>query len=136
MSDLSVREVDSIRDAEKIIFDPEIYERIRVEGFELKKLPTENCIYIGGYLKGEIIALMVYYVREKYTTCHPYILKRYRGKFGVSFVRESFKMRPRDILYTNISQGFPKVVKFAEYFGFKYFGQRIDGDSIYCRVWG
>lgn len=131
MSDLSVRKVDSIRDAEKIIFDPEIYERIRVEGFELKELPTENCIYIGGYLKGEIIALMVYYVREKYTTCHVHVLKAHRARLSVKFGRESLLLRPCDVLYTNIPPKYTKVIKFAEFFGFKYIGRAKDGDGIY-----
>jgi len=131
MSSLSVREVDSIHDAEKIIFDPEIYDRIRIDGFELKELPVKNCIYIGGYLKDEIIAVMVYYVREKYTTCHVHVLKAHRARLAVKFGRVSLLLRPCDALYTNIPPEYTDVIKFAEYFGFKYIGLANNGSGIY-----
>tara|TARA_R110000796_G_scaffold214800_1_gene330728 strand:- start:6367 stop:6786 length:420 start_codon:yes stop_codon:yes gene_type:complete len=131
MTKLYVKETSNLEEVKKVIFDPEIYERIRVEGVEVKELPVDNTTYIAGYVDGEIIAVMVYYRRKNYTTCHPHVLANCRGKYGVKFVRESFKLRPRDILYTNISPRFPEVIKFAEYFGFKYIGQLSNKDKLY-----
>lgn len=131
MSNLTVKETTNFNDIEKIIFDPEIYERIRIKGFEPEELPRENATYIGGYLKGEIIAVMVYYKRTNYTTCHVHVLKAHRARLAVKFGRESLLLRPCNVLYTNIPPQYTDVIKFAEYFGFKYVGRRYDGDNMY-----
>lgn len=119
-----------ISDAEKIIFDPEIYNRIKIDGVEVKELPTKNAIYVGGYLDGEIVSLMMYYIRNKYTTCHVHVLKSHRARLAVKFGRESLLMRPCNALYTNIPSNFPDVIKFAEHFGFKYIGL-VNGQRLY-----
>ena len=126
-----VRETADIEEVKKIVFDPEIYERISVEGIDNPDLPTDNVIYIGGYLDGEIIALMVYYIRENYTTCHVHVLRAHRAMFAVKFGRESLKLRPCDTLFTNIPPFFPEVIKFAEHFGFKRIKELSSGDFLY-----
>tara|TARA_R110000772_G_scaffold107621_4_gene210150 strand:+ start:46 stop:465 length:420 start_codon:yes stop_codon:yes gene_type:complete len=131
MNDFLVKKTTNFNEIEKIIFDPEIYERIKIKGFELKELPRENTTYIGGYLKDEIIAVMVYYRRKNYTTCHVHVLKAHRARLAVKFGRESLLLRPCNVLYTNIPPKFPEVIKFAESFGFKYVGRAKSGDGIY-----
>ena len=123
MINFVVKETKNTSEIEKIIFDNEIYDRIKIEGIEVKKLPIKNTIYIGGYLNDEIIAVMVYYRRTKYTTCHIHVLKAHRARLAARFGWESLLMRPCNVLYTNIPSKFPEVIKFAEHFGFKYVGE-------------
>lgn len=125
-----VKKVENFDDVITILSDDEISYRIGSRGMDFSLLPSENSVYIGGYLDGEIIALMVYYIRDKYTTCHVHVLKAHRARLAVKFGRESLKLRPCDVLYTNIPPKFSDVIKFAEHFGFKYIG-KINGESLY-----
>lgn len=122
--------IASVSDAEKIIFDPEIYGRIKVDGIEVKELPTKNIIYVGGYIDDEIVALSVYYMRDKYTTFHLYVLEDFRAKMAVTFMKRSIVFSPTSVLYTNIKKGFPEVERFAKYFNFKFIGC-IGEDNLY-----
>ncbi len=125
-----VKEIFDIKEAEKVLFDPEIYERIKVSN-DKPELPTENTRYIGGYLKGEIFGVIVYYKRKQYTTCHIQVLKAHRAASAVKFGRMALKLSQTKVLFTNVPRRFPDVIRFVKYFQFKQVG--TCGDSLIFR---
>ena len=116
-----------MEDIEKIIFDDEIYERIKISE-DKPQLPTKNTRYIGGYLGDEIIAIMVYYKRKKYTTCHMQVLKAHRAALAVKFGRMALKFSDVKTLFTNVPRRFTDVIRFVKYFNFKQIG--INGEEL------
>lgn len=120
-----IKEIFDIKEVEKVLFDPEIYERIRVNN-EKPTLPTKNTRYIGGYLKGEIFGVIVYYKRKKYTTCHIQVLKAHRAALAVKFGRMALKLSQTKVLFTNVPRRFPDVIRFVKYFKFKQVGTTND----------
>lgn len=117
-----VKEISDEREIKKILFDPEIYDRIKI-GDSLPEIPFKNCRYIAGYHEGEIFGVMLYHKRKSYTTCHIHVLKKHRPKLAVKFGKEAIKMRCTDTLYTNIPSGFNDVARFARHFGFVFTGK-------------
>ena len=122
-----VKEIFDLEEIGKIFFDPEIYERIRV-GEVKPELPTKNTRYIGGYLEDELIGVIVYYKRKKYTTCHIQVLKAHRAASAVKFGRMALKLSKTKVLFTNVPRRFPDVIRFVKYFNFKHVAN--DGDSL------
>ena len=114
----------SPQEASIILFDAEIWERIKVVD-EKPELPTDNTIYIGGYVNGKLIGVMVYYKRPDRVTCHIHVLKDYRAKYGIEFGKESLKLSPSKTLFTNIPENYGDVKRFAEYFNFKQIGKAL-----------
>ncbi len=111
---------ENIDDIERVLLDPEIYDRIKVDGIVNVQISAiKGCTYVAGYDNGEIFALMLYYKRNTYTTCHVHVLKTHRAKLAVKFCRKALKLRPDNVLYTNIPNKYPDVIRFARYFGFK-----------------
>ena len=113
-----VKEISDKKEIEKVLFDPEIYERIKISDIK-PELPTDNTRYIAGYYKGELIGIVVYYVRKEFTTCHIQVLKAHRAALAVKFARMALKLTDAKVLYTNIPKKFEDVVRFAKYFDFK-----------------
>jgi hypothetical protein len=122
---LIVKEISDREEIEKIFFDPEIYERIKISE-EKPDLPTDNTKYIGGYHKGELIGIVVYYVRKEFTTCHIQVLKAHRAALAVKFARMALKLTDAKVLYTNIPKKFEDVIRFAKYFDFKLLEEKND----------
>ena len=122
-----VRETSNIDDVKKIIFDPEIYERIKI-GDSKPELTTKNTRYIGAYLNNEIIGVLVYYTRKNYTTCHIQVLKAHRAALAVKFGRIALGFSHSEVLFTNAPKQFTDVIRFIKYFNFKKIGS--DGDSL------
>ena len=116
---------------ESVLFDPEIYERIKVSN-DKPELPTKNTRYIAGYHEGELIGIMVYYKRKKYTTCHIQVLKAHRAALAVKFGRMALKLSKTKVLFTNVPARFPDVIRFVKYFKFKLVGSK-DNDLIFKR---
>jgi len=112
------------------MFDPEIYDRIKISE-DKPELPVENVRYIGGYLQGELIGVIVYYRRKKYTTCHIQVLKAHRAALAVKFGRMALKLSKTNVLFTNIPKRFTDVIRFVQYFNFKQVA--INGDSLIFR---
>ena len=125
-----VKEIFDLKEVEKIMFDPEIYDRIKISE-DKPKLPTENVRYIGGFLQGELIGVIVYYRRKRYTTCHIQVLKAHRAALAVKFGRMALKLSETNVLFTNIPKRFPDVIRFVKFFKFKQVA--IDGDSLIFR---
>lgn len=126
-----VKEIYDLKEIQKVLFDPEIYERIKVSD-DKPELPTKNTQYIAGYHKGELIGIMVYYKRKKHTTCHIQVLKAHRAALAVTFGRMALKLSESEILFTNIPKKFKDVIRFTEYFDFKLVGEK-NGQLIYRR---
>ena len=126
-----VKEIDDLKEIDKVMRDPEIQSRVNENNIDFE-LPTENTRYIAGYHKGELIGVMVYYKRKKYTTCHIQVIKTHRAALAVTFGRMALKLSESKTLYTNIPEKFKDVQRFAKHFDFKLVGTK-DDSLIYKR---
>ena len=117
-----VRETTNLSEIKKIMLDPEIYGRVKVDNLEAN-ITLDDALYIGGYVNGEIMAIMVYYKGINETTCHVQVLKSHRAALAVKFGRMALELRCDDILYTTIPSRYPDVIRFCKYFGFKSVGK-------------
>lgn len=117
-----VKEIDDLEEVEKILFNPEIYERIRASDED--KLPIQGARYIAGYDNGEIFAIMLY-IKRQVTTCHIQVLQTHRAAHAVKFAKKALELREDNILYTNIPDKYPDVIRFAQHFGFNHVDKNI-----------
>ena len=124
-----IKEITS-SEAEAVLFEPEIWERIKVSD-EKPKLPDKNTIYLGGFIDRQLFGVVIYYIKEKITTCHIQVIKKYRG-LAVEFGKKALMLSPSKVLYTNIPNKYKDVAKFAKYFGFLPIRQ-IQNQIIYRR---
>lgn len=125
-----VKEIFDLKEVEKVVFDDEIYNRIKVSN-DKPTLPTKDTCYIGGYLKDEIIGVIVYYKRKNFTTCHIHVLKAHRAALAVKFGRMALKLSKSKVLFTNVPRRFPDVIRFVKYFKFKQVA--ANGDCLIFR---
>ena len=116
---LVVRETVDLNEIKKVMLDPEIYGRVKVDN-KKADITLDNALYIGGYVNGEIVAVMVYYKQIDVTTCHVQVLKSHRAALAVKFGKMALELRCDDILYTTIPSRYPDVIRFSKHFGFKY----------------
>lgn len=113
-----VQETKNMREIESVILDDEIYNRINCDGFD-RELPTD-AKYIGCYVAGKIVGVGMYHYVNNLNICHMHILKDYRKSIGLEFGREALKHSPERMVYTNIPEVFPRIMKYVEKLGFKY----------------
>lgn len=79
---------------------------------------NEKYLYVGGYCKGEIIALMVYHKEDGKNFCHVQVLPEHRENHALEFGERSLMFRGNDDLYAVIPNIYKNVLKFADLFGF------------------
>ncbi len=105
------------KEAEAVMLDKEILERVVCDGADATKLP-QNAMYIGGFEGIKLFGVFMY-LHVGVWTCHMHILKEFRGKYGVRFGKKALEYSPDTVLFTNIPEAFKEVIKYAKYFGFK-----------------
>lgn len=89
--------------------------------------------FVGGYVDGKIIALMVYHDFRDGLKCHIQVLPQFRDLFAVEFGNRSLTFRDKSkMLYCEIDDKFKNVIKFAKSFGFKDFEK--NGSSNIMRL--
>lgn len=86
-----------------------------LESFEPK---LEGRKYIAGFVKGEIIGLVVYCYHSTGTMIHIMVKPKYRSRYAGLLAKKALQDRAGTI-YTEIPDLYPNVIKFAESFGFK-----------------
>ncbi len=118
-----VKETVNREDIEAILLHPEIYDTIADDSCpsaENFKAPIDcDHKYIGGYLEGEIIAVMVYHKYLEGNKCHIQVLPKFREDYAVYFGQQSLLFRGNDTLYAEIPSLYENVLAFAKRFGFE-----------------
>jgi len=90
-------------------------------------IPFDGYQYVGGYLRGEIIALMVYHCYKDGSICHVQVLPEHRQKHAQKFGEQSLLFRGTQPLYAEIPSNYQNVLDFAYSFGFKVIDMVDDG---------
>mgnify|MGYP001828913435 CR=1 FL=1 len=78
--------------------------------------------YYAGSANGELVGVAGYRYREDGTIYHPVVKPEHRGKYAAVFVSMTLA-ESEGTIYTEIADCYPKVIKFAEKFGFEVIGR-------------
>lgn len=116
-----VKETTNMDEIKSIIFHPTIHPHIEDDDNKVTDLPVKDSKYIGCYVDDKIVGVGMFHKVEGLTVCHMHLLKEHRKTIGVEFGLEAIKLRPDDILYTNVDETFPNIMKYVELLGFKPF---------------
>ena len=120
-------DIDEIR---SILCNPAIYDTITDDNSPLAKdfKPpiNDDYLYIGGYVKGNIIALMVYHKYLDGNKCHVQVLPDFRRKHAKDFGEQSLLFRGTLPLYAVIPDLYQNVLDFALFFGFKIIDKKLN----------
>jgi hypothetical protein len=74
---------------------------------------NDEYLYIGGYVKGEIIALMVYHKYLNGNECHVQVLPKHRKEHAIKFGEQALEFRGTLPLYAEIPSLYKNVLDFA-----------------------
>lgn len=124
-----VKKTTDIDDIKSILCNPAIYDTITEDNSPLAEDFTpvfEDHLYIGGYVKGEIIALMVYHKHLDGNKCHVQVLPEFRKEYALKFGEQSLLFRGNSPLYAVIPDLYKNVLEFAKHFGFKVIDKKIN----------
>jgi hypothetical protein len=128
VTDLIVKETIDESEMRAILCNPVIYDTIAsdecpaINEFEI---PFDNHRYIGGFVNGEIIALMVYHTYKDGNKCHVQVLPEHRKEYGQKFGEQSLMYRGTQPLYAEIASLYQNVLDFALTFGFETVDKKI-----------
>lgn len=110
-------------DIESILKHPQIYGTITDDNSPATddcEIPiNDDYQYIGGYVNGEIIAIMVYHKYKDGNKCHVQVLPEYRKEYALQFGEQSLLFRGTQPLYAEIPSLYKNVLDFAFRFGFE-----------------
>ena len=118
-----VKETTSIDDIKAVLCNPSIYDVITgdscpdVEDFEPPV--DDKHLYVGGYVYGEIAALMVYHSYLDGNKCHVQVLPEYRREHAINFGQQALMFRGIVPLYAEIPSLYKNVLNFALLNNFK-----------------
>lgn len=112
-----VKEIDNVEDIKAILCQGAIYECItddecpHVDNFEP---PTDQeYLYVGGYVDGEIIAVMVYHAYMDGNECHIQVLPEHRRMHAREFAEQALLFKGTLPLYAEIPDLYKNVLNFA-----------------------
>ena len=117
------KETTNIDDIKAILCNAAIYDTISsdksppVEYFEPPV--NDGYLYVGGYAKGEIIALMVYHKYLDGLECHVQVLPEHRKEHAINFGEQSLLFRGNSPLYAEIPDLYKNVLDYALMNNFK-----------------
>lgn len=126
-----VKETTNIDDIKAVLCNHEIYVTISddndpaIEDFEPPL--TDEYLYVGGYVKGEIIAIMVYHKYLDGLECHVQVLPEFRRKYAIEFGEQSLRFRGTRPLYAEIPDLYQNVLSFAKMNNFEVISIKDDG---------
>jgi hypothetical protein len=99
----------------------EVYQEITTDDdpcFDAFKPVLENRKYLAGYVKGECIGIVVYCFNKDRTMIHIVVKPEFRGRYAWILAKKALKDRA-GIIFTEIPDLYPNVIKFAEKLGFE-----------------
>ena len=126
-----VKETTNIDDIKAVLCNPAIYDTISddndpaLEDFEPPL--TDEYLYVGGYVKGEIIAVMVYHKYLDGNECHVQVLPEFRKKYAIEFGEQSLRFSGTRPLYAEIPDLYQNVLSFAKMNNFEVISVKDDG---------
>ena len=112
-----VKETTNIDDIKAILCNAAIYDTISsdkspsVEDFEPPV--NDGYLYVGGYAKGEVIALMVYHKYLDGLECHVQVLPEHRKEHAINFGEQSLLFKGTLPLYAEIPSLYKNVLDYA-----------------------
>lgn len=120
---MDIRETRDETEIKKIILDDSVFYRVTDDtcrDFKYFEIP-EDYQFIGGYVGGEIIGLMVYHLKNKKLMCHFMVLAEYRNKYAKELARMAlnFGRAKNASIYAEIPTLFKETIFFAKSVGFK-----------------
>ena len=75
---------------------------------------TDQYKYIAGYVDGEIIALMVYDIRNDIEMCHIQVLPKHRKNYAIEFAEQALTFKSTLPLHAQIPSYYKNVLNFAK----------------------
>ena len=123
-----VKKITNEDEIRTILCNPDIYDTIAsdecpaIDDFEI---PFDNHRYIGGFVNGEIIALMVYHTYKDGNKCHVQVLPEHRKEYAKKFGEQSLMFRGTQPLYAEIASLYQNVLDFALIFRFEILDKKI-----------
>ncbi len=127
---MNVFETIDVEEIKSVLCHPEIYPCISQDGnpTAAEYEPPMNVRYIGGYVEGTLIGIMVYHPYKDGLKCHIQVLPEFRKKYAKAFGRIAlnFGEAKNAIIYADIATCFENVIAFAEGFGFRITGRIKD----------
>jgi len=130
---LILKETTSIDDIKAVLCNPAIYDTITddncplIEDFEPPI--NDDYLYVGGYVKGEIVALMVYHKYLDGNKCHVQVLPGARKEHAINFGEQSLLFKGTLPLYAEIPDLYKNVLDFAKLNNFEVI-ERINNGHI------
>ena len=115
-----VKPTENQKDIRKIIFHPDIYPVIS-EGVTIDPqthFPTDDVLYIGGYVEDEIIALACVHNFRDGLKWHAQVLPLARYLYAREFLRESLDMVKYTKIYAEIPLHRKRLYNLAKKLGF------------------
>ncbi len=125
-----VKPTTDINEIKAVLCNKHIYDTItddnsvNADDYE-PDMGGEN-LYIGGYVKGEIMALMVYHKYLDGNSCHVQVLPEFRKEYALKFGEQSLLFRGTLPLYAVIPDLYKNVLEFAKHFGFKVIDKKLN----------
>lgn len=130
-----VTETKDINVIKRVLCDPEIYELINDDSSpdmrDFEPPITDDIRYIAGFVKGDIIGIMIYHTINEHVKLHIQVLPEFRKEYAREFARIAleFGKAKNVIIYSEIPDCYPNVISFAKEFGFTETGS-IKNDYI------
>ena len=117
-----VKETINISDIKSVLCNADIYDTISGDNAhlidEFEPPINDDYLYIGGYIKGEIIALMVYHKYLDGNECHVQVLPEHRKEHAIKFGEQVLLFKGVLPLYATIPSKYMNVLNFAKLNGF------------------
>jgi hypothetical protein len=119
---LIVKKTTCINDIKAVLCNAVIYDTItgddcpNAEDFEPPV--NDEYLYVGGYVGGEIMALMVYHKYLDGNKCHVQVLPEYRKEHAKTFGEQVLLFKGTLPLYAEIPDLYKNVLNFALMNGF------------------
>lgn len=118
-----VKETTDLDDIKALLCDPDIYDTITDDNSGLAQdfepPVNDEYLYIGGYVNGKIVALMVYHKYLDGNKCHVQVLPEYRKEYALKFGEQSLLFKGTLPLYAEIPDLYKNVLDFALLNNFK-----------------
>jgi hypothetical protein len=112
-----VKETTDLDDIKAVLCNPVIYDTISDDNSPLiddfEPPITDEYLYVGGYVKGEIAALMVYHKYLNGNICHVQVLPEFRKEYAINFGQQSLLFRGTVHLYAEIPDLYKNVLAFS-----------------------
>ena len=112
-----LKETRNNSDIKAVLCNPAIYDTISDDNSpslsEFEPPISDEYLYIGGYVDGEIIGLMVYHKYLDGNACHVQVLPKNRKEHAIKFGEQVLHFRGTLPLYAEIPDLYKNVLDFA-----------------------